>query len=206
MLEELELSYEVKFYERDRATMLAPPQLRMVHPLGKSPVIVDGSETIAESGAIIEYLLRKYGQGRLMPPISSPEYTKMIYWLHYAEGSLMLPLLLTLIFTKIPKQPMPFFAKPFAEKISEQILKGFVTPQVRSHIIYCEEELKKSEWFAGNEISAADIQMSFPIEAAHARGAIDARQPKLLHYLTRIQQRPAYQRALARGGPYDLLS
>ena len=205
MLEEMGLPYEVKRYERDPLTMLAPPELRAIHPLGKSPVIVDGGVTLAESGAIIQYLVERYGGEKFSAPVGSGENLKTMYWLHYAEGSLMPPLLLTLIFSRLPKSPMPFFVKPFAEKIAEQVLDKFVNPQVKMHINYLEAELNKSEWFAGPRFGAADIQLSFPIEAAHARGAVHAAHPKLLGYLSRIHARPAYQQALTRGGPYDVM-
>ena len=203
LLEELGLPYEIKHYQRDRATMLAPDALRQVHPLGKSPVITDGDVTVAESGAIIEYLLERYGNGRLVPPAGSPERLRWRYWLHFAEGSAMPPLLLKLVFTKIASTKMPFFAKPIARGISAKVLSTLVDPNLARQLDFMEAELGKSEWFAGAEFSAADIQMSFPVEAAAQRAGLDSKRPRLMAYLKRIHARPAYARALERGGPYS---
>ncbi len=205
LLEELDLDYEIRRYERDPKTMLAPPSLRAIHPLGKSPVITDGDLTLAESGAIIEYLVEKYGQGRLSPAPGTAAYLRYRYWLHYAEGSLMSPLLLKLVFDKIERSPMPFFAKPIAKAISGKTKNAFITPNITTHLDYLEGELGKSTWFAGNEFSAADVQLSFPIEAAAARGGLDASRPKLMDYLKRIHARPAYKKAIERGGEYELM-
>lgn len=203
LLEELGVSYEVIKYERDPDTMLAPPTLLRIHPLGKSPVITDASLTLAESGAIIEYLVERYGRGRLIPPSGTPECLRYTYWLHFAEGSGMPPLLLKLIFDQIPKTRMPFFAKPVARGISKKVLAMLVEPNLKRQFDFMEAELGNHEWFAGNEFSAADIQMSFPVEAAAQRGGFDASRPKLMAFLQRIHARPAYQRALERGGPYS---
>ena len=210
LLEELGMPYEIKRYQRDAKTMLAPPELRAIHPLGKSPVLTDGNLTLAESGAIVEYLVEMYGNAdscaTLSPEHGTPEYLRYRYWLHYAEGSLMSPLLLKLIFDKIERSPMPFFAKPIAKAISGKTKSSYITPQLKTHLDYLEAELGKSTWFVGNEFSAADIQLSFPIEAAAARGGLDASRPKLMDYLKRIHARPAYQKALERGGEYSLLA
>ena len=204
LLEELGLAYEVKRYERDRKTMLAPPELRAVHPLGKSPVVTDGDLTLAESGAIVEYLVERYGNGRLSPQPGTPAYLRYRYWLHYAEGSAMSPLLLKLVFDKIETSPMPFFIKPIAKIISGKAKSGFITPQINTHLDYMEGELCKSSWFAGEEFSGADVQMSFPLEAAAARGGLDASRPKLMSFLKRIHARLAYKKALERGGEYSM--
>lgn len=202
LMEELGLSYEIKRYQRNKLTMLAPPELKQVHPLGKSPVITDGDLTIAESGAIIEYLVNKYGQGRLKP---SDEKTllRYTYWLHYAEGSAMPPLLLALIFNKIDSTA-PFFIKPITSKITGTVRAMFINPQLKLHLDFMEGELQKNTWFAGNEFSAVDIQLSFPIEAADSRGYLKER-PKLKEYLNKIHSRPAYQKALERGGEYHII-
>ena len=210
LLEELGVPYEIKRYQRDAKTMLAPPELRAIHPLGKSPVLTDGNLTLAESGAIVEYLVEMYGNANscaaLSPEHGTPEYLRYRYWLHYAEGSLMPPLLLKLIFDKIETSPMPFFVKPIAKAISAKTKSSFITPQLKTHLDYLEAELGKGTWFVGNEFSAADIQLSFPIEAAAARCGLDASRPKLMDYLKRIHARGAYQKALERGGEYSLLS
>ncbi len=161
LLEELELPYEIKRYKRDPQTMLAPTSLREVHPLGKSPVITDGKLTLAESGAIIEYLIERYGNGRLVPAIGTLEHLRYTYWLHYAEGSAMPPLLLKLIFDQIEKNPMPFFVRPIARAIVSRVKSSFIEPQIAQHLDYMEAEIGKSTWFTGNEFTAADIQMSF---------------------------------------------
>ena len=204
LLEELGLPYEIVKYQRDPKTMLAPPELQKVHPLGKSPVISDGEATVAESGAILEYLIEKHGQGRLMPAPGTPEYWRAKYWLHFAEGSAMPPLLLKLLFGRlIPNAPMPFFAKPIARGISAKLLGAMVDPNLKRQLDFMEAELNKSTWFAGHEFSVADIQMSFPVEAAAQRAGLDASRPKLMAYLARIHARPAFKRALERGGPYS---
>jgi glutathione S-transferase len=205
LLEELGVEFEIKRYQRDPKTMLAPASLRAVHPLGKSPVITENGLTIAESGAIIEYLIEGHGNGRLIPPTGAPERLRYTYWLHFAEGSAMTPLLLSLIFGRLPHQPMPFFVRPIARGICKKVLETFVEPQLKSHQEFMEAELAKSIWFAGDEFTAADIQMSFVAEASAARGGLDKTRPKLTAWLDRIHARPGYQRALEKGGPYELL-
>ncbi len=205
LLEELELPYEIKRYQRDPKTMLAPAALRQVHPLGKSPVVTDGALTLAESGAIVEYLVDRYGAGRLAPAPGTPERLRYTYWLHYAEGSAMPPLLLKLVLDTIEKSPMPFFARPIAKAISGKAKGSFIGPQIKLHLDYLEGELGKNAWFAGSQFSGADIQMSFPLEAAAARAGLDASRPRLMDFLARIHARPAYQRALEKGGEYELL-
>lgn len=201
LMEELELLYELKRYPRDPKTMLAPAELKVVHPLGKSPVITDGELTLAESAAILEYLLERYGNGRLAPQSSSAEYRRFRYWMHYAEGSAMPPMLLKLVFDRVATGPMPFFIRPVARAIAKGANRAFIGPQLKTHLDYMEAELGKSDWFAGDTFSAADIQMSFPIEAARARAGLDESRPRLMNFLQRIQQRPAYKRAVERGGP-----
>lgn len=201
LLEELQLPYEIKRYTRNPQTMLAPAELKQVHPLGKSPVITDGELTLAESAAILEYLIDRYGDGRLVPTANSPDYRRFRYWMHYAEGSAMPPLLLKLVFDRISAGPMPFFIRPVARAIAKGAHKAFIGPQLKLHLHYMESELGKSPWFAGEEFSVADIQMSFPLEAARARAGLDAGYPRLSAFLQQIHDRPAYQRAVGRGGP-----
>lgn len=204
LLEELGLAYDVVRYQRDPKTMLAPAELRAVHPLGKSPVVVDGDEVLAESGAIIEALAERHDAGhRLSPVPGSPEMQRYRYWLHYAEGSAMPPLLMRLGFGRIRSAPMPFFAKPIARGIVDTALRTFIGPQLKLHFGYMEAELGKHAWFAGDRFTAADIQMSFPLEAGAQRVGYDA-YPNLRAFLQRIHARPGYQRALERGGPYAL--
>jgi glutathione S-transferase len=202
LLEELGVPYEIVRYKR-QPDMRAPKELLAVHPLGKSPVITDNGNTIAESGAIVEYILGTYGQGRLIPPAGTPERLRYTYWLHYAEGSAMPPLLLKLLFTVMPKRA-PSLLRPLVRKVSNQVLTALVNPQLKQHMAFWEEELGKSEWFAGNEFSAADIQMSFALEAASARAGLEEGHPKCMAFLERIHARPAYIRALEKGGPYQV--
>lgn len=207
LLEELALPYDIVHYQRDTETMLAPPSLRAVHPLGKSPVVTtDDGLTLAESGAIVETLIERYGNGKLAPAAGSPEAVRYRYWLHYAEGSAMPPLLLKLMFDRVEKSRMPFFAKPIAKAIAQKAKTAFIMPNIKSHLDFMEGELGRSEWFAGDAFTGADIQMSFPAEAAAVRGGLNGSRPRLMSYLERIHARPAYQRALERGGPYGLLS
>jgi glutathione S-transferase len=202
LLEELGVPYEIVRYQR-HPDMRAPAELRVIHPLGKSPVITDQGHTIAESGAIIEYILDTYGEGRLIPPPKTPERLRYSYWMHYAEGSAMPPLLLKLLFTLMPKRA-PALLRPLVRKVSSQVLTAFVNPQLKQHMAFWENELGKSEWFAGGEFTAADIQMSFPLEAAAARAALEESHPKAMAFLDRIHGRPAYKRALEKGGPYQV--
>jgi glutathione S-transferase len=203
LLEELGLPYEIVKYERDPQTMLAPPSLTKVHPLGKSPVVTDGDVTLAESGAIIEQLVEQYGNGRLVPPPGTPERRAYRYWMHFAEGSAMPPLLLKLIFDRLPTQPMPFFAKPIVRGMSGKVLERMVWPNLKRQLDFMEGELARQTWFAGPEFTAADIQMSFPLEAAQQRAGLDSSRPHLVAFLKRIHERPAYRKALERGGPYS---
>jgi glutathione S-transferase len=202
LLEELQLDYDIKYYQRDPKTMLAPASLRQVHPLGKSPVITDDELTLAESGAIIEYLVERYGEGRLAPPLDVPERLRYRYWLHYAEGSLMPPLLIKLVFDQMEQKSL-FFLRPIVSAISQPVKSSFIEPQITTHLDYLEAELAHDFWFAGNEFTAADIQMSFPIEAAAERAGLDASRPKLMDWLDRIHARPAYQYAVKRGAEVE---
>jgi glutathione S-transferase len=205
LLEELGVEYEIKRYERDKKTMLAPPSLRAVHPLGKSPVVTDGDRTLAESGAIVEYLVERHGGGRFIPAAGTPERLRYTYWLHYAEGSAMPPLLLKLIFDRIKSGPMPFFVRPIARGIAAKVSDLVIDPQLKTHLDFMEAELGKATWFAGEELTGADIQMSFPLEVAVSRAGLSSTRPNLMRFLERIHARPAYARALARGGPYDIV-
>ncbi len=202
LLEELGLPYEIVRYQRG-PDMRAPKELRAIHPLGKSPVITDNGKTIAESGAIVEYLTQTYGDGRLIPKPNTPERLRYTYWLHYAEGSAMPPLLLKLLFTVMPRRA-PALLRPLVRKVSSQVLTSLVNPQLKQHMAFWEEELSRSTWFAGDEFSAADIQMSFPLEAAAARAGLEQGHPKAMAFLDRIHVRPAYIRALEKGGPYQV--
>jgi glutathione S-transferase len=202
LLEELGVEYELRRYQRDPATMLAPPELKAVHPLGKSPVITDGDLTLAESGAIVEYLADRYGNGRLARPHGSPERVRYIYWLHYAEGSAMPPQLMKLLFDRVAAAPMPFFVRPIVRGVRTKVMGSFIGPQLKLHLDYMESQLGSDLWFCG-QFSAADIQMSFPLEIAVARAGLDDSRSHLMAFLRRIHERPAYRRALERGGQYD---
>lgn len=202
LLEELGLPYEVKRYERDAETMLAPDSLRQVHPLGKSPVITEGDRTIAETGAIIEYLLDKPEAEGWRPAPGTEALCAYRYWLHYAEGSLMPVLLLRLVFDQLESGPVPFFIKPVTKAIGAAAKSKFVGPQVALHLNHVEASLKDRDWFTGGRITGADIMMSFPLEAAESREVLGNR-PRIAAWLATVHGRPAYQRALKAGGPYD---
>jgi len=200
LLEELGVPYEIVKYERDPKTSLAPPELKKVHPLGKSPVITDGGDTVAESANILEYIVEKYGNGRLVPAAGTPDYRRYRYFMHYAEGSLMPFLLMRLITSRIRKAPL--LVRPIAKGIAGKIDSGFVMPHLPRHIAVLDSELEKSPYFAGSGLTAADIQMSYPMEAIAVRaGSAPAR---VTEWIKRIHERPAYQRAVERGGPWDI--
>jgi glutathione S-transferase len=207
LLEELGLPYELKVYQRDKATRLAPAALKKIHPLGKSPVITDGDEVIAESGAIIEYLVETYGGkatgelAHLQPAAGTPAYRQCRFWMHYAEGSLMNWLVMKLVFMSIPTQPMPFFVKPIARTLCAKVQEKLIDPNLATALAFMETHLSTRAWFAGEHITMADFQMSFAVEAALSRTGGSSSTPHLVAYRDRMVARPAYQRAIAKGGP-----
>jgi len=204
LLEELGVEYEIKFYTRNAETQLAPDELKAIHPLGKSPVVTEGDQVLAESGAIIDFLGYKYGSGNWVPRRNSKKYPAYMYWLHYAEGSLMSPLLLKIVFDKVKSSQMPFFVKPIANGIANKVMSSFVTPNIKNHFQYVEAHLSANDYFAGDTITGADIQMSFPLEASVAKGAITKdSHPNIFKYVRTFQERPAYKKALEKGGEYD---
>ncbi len=204
MLEELEIPYRIQQYQRDSKSLLAPAALKEVHPLGKAPVIVDGELTLAESGAIIEYLQETYDSAQLLKPQDAQGRIAYRYWLHYAEGSLMPPLVMKLIFSRLGYPPVPWLLRPLAAALGRGVQKNYLDKQILTHLLYLEQHLMQNTWFAGEAFSAADIQMSFPIEAIEARGGL-ASYPTLAWFLTRVRARPAYQRAVTQGGNFTLL-
>jgi glutathione S-transferase len=204
LLEELGVEYELRRHVRDPESLRAPPALKAVHPLGRAPTVVDEGRTFAESGAVIESLLDRYGNGRLAPPRGTPQRERYTYWMHYAEGSAMPALVLRMIFGRMPRQPMPALARPVVRALARNVIDTFVQPQIDQHIDFMEGELARAPWFAGDEFTAADIQMSFPVEVAASGGSLGEGRPRLRAYMQRIRERPAYARALANGGPYDL--
>lgn len=207
LLEELGLPYELKRYQRDPKTRLAPAALKQVHPLGKSPVITDEGETIAESGAIIEYLVERYGAqvsgelAQLSPAPGTPAHRQCRFWMHYAEGSLMNWLVMKLVFMTIPRQPMPFFVRPIARQLCAKVTSVLIEPNVVSALAFMDQHLARHRWFAGDALSMADFQMSFAVEAVLSRGTDTTAYPHVRAYHERLNARPAYQRALAQGGP-----
>jgi glutathione S-transferase len=203
MLEELGVPYEIQHYKRDPKSMLAPDSLKKIHPLGKSPVITDGDLVIAESGAIIEYLARTYGKDTMLPKSGGQAWLDYTYWLHYAEGSLMPPLLMRLVFEKVKTSPMPFFVKPVARGIANKTNEVFIGPMIKMHLDFVESHLAKNTWFLGDNLSAADIQMSFPLEASVARSITGKNRPSIIAWVKRVHARPAYRIALEKGGEYD---
>ncbi|WP_163995632.1 glutathione S-transferase family protein [Pyxidicoccus caerfyrddinensis] len=192
LLEELGLDYELVIYPRDPKTKLAPPELKAIHPLGKSPVLEDDGRVLAESGAIIDSVVRRHGQGRLAPAPDSPEYDTYVHWLHHAEGSAMLPFMLSLYVGRLGEAGAPLMPR--------------ISSEVKNHLGYISGALGERDYLVGNSFSAADIQMSFVLEAARPTGALESGQSfsNLGAYLERLQARPAYQRATQRGGPLDM--
>lgn len=204
LLEELGVDYGIKTYKRDKETSLAPPELTAIHPLGKSPVVTDGDTTVAESGAIIEYLVQKYDDGSLLPAAGSRERQAYTYWLHYAEGSFMPLMIVSLITGRIENSPVPFFLRPVTRGIAAKVRSGYLDPNVQRHLTFMDNTLGKSTWFCGDELTAADIQMSFAVEAAEVRTILSADFPNLRRFLEQMRVRPAYRTALEKGGPYAL--
>lgn len=204
LLEELGVSYELVRYERDPKTKRAPPELRKLHPLGKSPLVTEGDMVLAESGAILEHLVEGPGQGQLRPEPGTEAHRRYRFWLHYAEGSLMAPLLVRFIFGRMRSAPLPFFIKPVVKTIVGKVDETYLDPELSRHVKFIEDELSAHEWFAGDEFSAADVQMSFPLQALMARGAPGGPHAKIDAFLRKIEARPAYKTALERGGPFDL--
>ena len=188
MLEELGVEYTVVRYERDAKTMLAPPALKEVHPLGRSPVIRDGDFVLAESGAILEYLVERYGAGRFVPQRGTREYETCRYWVHYAEGSLMMQLLVKLYLDRVGEP-----AKAQLERVNGA---------VRMHLAYVEDSLGSSQFLTGSTLTVADVQMSFPLEVSVAQSMLGDAHPRLKALLGRLHERPAYRAALAKGGAY----
>lgn len=205
LLEELGIEYEIKHYKRDPKSSLAPPDLKLVHPLGKSLVISDGDIVVAETGAIIEYLVENYGSGRLIPPAGSPDRLRYTYWMHAGEGTVMPLVVMSLIFNRVDTVA-PWIIRPIAKAVTGTVRTSYLNPNLDANLAYMESELDRSEWFAGDEFTAADIQMSFPVEATAARSGIGSKYPKLKAFLERIHRRPAYEVALERGGPYSIMT
>lgn len=205
LLEELGVDYRIKRYARDQKTGLAPPELLKVHPLGKSPVITDGKTTVAESGAIVEYLVDEYDNGRLRPAAGTPERMAYTYWLHYAEGTFMPFMVLSLLMGRIESAPMPFFIRPVAKGIVAKIRDGYLDQNVERNLDFIESSLGKSTWFCGESLTAADIQMSFALEAAEVRTGLTENYPNMAAFLERVRALPAYQAALKKGGPFQLM-
>jgi glutathione S-transferase len=201
LLEELGLDYQIKHYKRDSKTNLAPATLKLIHPLGKSPILTDDEITVAESGAIIEYLINTYGQ-QLLPQPNSEAQRQCTYWLHFAEGTLMPPMVAKLVFDKVRANAKPFFVKIIANKIADKVMDGYYAPIIKANMDYIEQHLQLHTWFAGEQISAADFQMSFPLEAMVARGA-GKEYPAIAAFVARVHEREAYKRALEKGGEYD---
>ena len=204
LLEELGVDYDIKRYGRDKETSLAPPELQDVHPLGKAPVIEDDGQVVAESRAIVEYLVGKYDDGTLLPKAGTPQRLAYTYWLHYAESSLMPLLLMSLIMSRIETKA-PALVRPIARKIAQSVREGYLDPNLERHLGFCDKTLQESAWFCGDAMTAADCQMSFAIEAAEVRTDLRSEFPHLADFLDRVRARPAYKAALDRGGHYELM-
>lgn len=205
LLEELGVEYQIERYGRDKQTSLAPPELKEIHPLSKAPVVVDNGVIVAESGAIIEYLVHTYDNGHLRPASGTPEWRAYTYWLHYAEGTFMPLMIVSLILGRIETSPMPFFAKPVAKGIAGKVRAGYLDANVKNNLGFMEETLRESTWFCGDTFTAADIQMSFALEAAEVRTNLASAYPHLAGFLRTVRARPAYKAALDRGGHYELM-
>ena len=209
LLEELELPYEVVLHHRDKQTELAPQSLRDVHPLGKAPVLVDGELVIAESGAIIEYLIKK-SELQALRPSNNKGLRQYNYWMHFAEGSLMPLLVMHKVFDRIENAHLPWFirwfVRPVAKGISGQVKNSFLKPNLKRQATFINEHLSGNTWFCGSELTGADFMMSFPLEALHkCEPSLTHKQP-IEEFVSRIQSRPAYKKALKRGGPYAFLA
>jgi glutathione S-transferase len=203
LLEELGVAYEIKHYKRDKVTNLAPKELKDVHPLGKSPVITDGDRVIAESAAITDYLIDLYGNGKLKPAIGTDDYLKYQEKMHYAEGTIMSFLILSMLFTKIKDTPVPFFIKPIVKAVVKKPMESYVTPNINSNLEYLENELSVTGWFAGNELTGADFMMSFPLEAIASKSDLSSSHPNIVSFVKKIHDMPNYQKALDKGLPYN---
>lgn len=204
LLEELGVDYEIKRYERDKKTSLAPQALRDVHPLGKSPVITDNGKVIAESGNIVEYLMESYGQ-QFLPERNSDDWLRYRYWMHFAEGSVMATMVTSLIFGQITKKPVPMILRPITKAIVAQVNKAYLNPTLGAQLSLMNKQLSETTWFAGGELGGADFMMIFPCEAAQARG-LSEQYPAISRFVEAVHARPAYQAALEKGGPYQLLT
>ncbi|MGD9593004.1 MAG: glutathione S-transferase [Candidatus Berkiella sp.] len=198
LLEELELEYEIKHYQREKSWR-APLEYKKLHPLGYSPVITDGEVTLGESGAIIEYILQQHGQNKLKPTLGSKEWVDYLFWLHFAEGTFMPVLFLKLVISKV-HQKSPFFIKPVTKKINSIINREVVMPRLLTQIGYIESKLNNNEWLLGENFSAADIQLAIPLIWANTDAKLLENRPNILAYLARLKERPAYKIALEKGG------
>jgi len=203
LLEELGVDYDIKRYGRDKQTSLAPPELLDIHPLGKAPVITDDGVTVAESGAIIEYLVNKYNAGTLLPEAGTPERMAYTYWLHYAEGTFVPLMLMALIMGRI--EAAPLLVRPIAKGIAGKVRSSYLNPNIKRNLDFMEATLAESTWFCGERLTAADVQMSFAVEAAEVRTDLTANYPHLAAFLDRVRARPAYKAALDSGGHYELM-
>lgn len=204
LLEELELGYEIVEYKRDPETASGPESLKAVHPLGKSPIITDDELTIAESGAIIEYLLDRYDPEKRLRPTEGKALLDYRYWLHFAEGSLMPLLVMKLVMMKVPQNPMPFFIKPIAKMITGKVQEKFINPRIEPQMSFIEDTLSKRMWFVGDKLTAADIQMSFPLQAASTRMDL-TKFPNISRFLKQVEAEPSYQKAIKKGGVFTTL-
>lgn len=201
-LEELSLPYQIVRYQREKS-MMAPPALKKIHPLGKSPVVEDNGVILAESGAILEYLQETYDSASQLKPSSPEQRLNYRFWLHYAEGSLMPLLLMKLVFTSLGKPPVPFGLRSLGKVLGQGVQKAYLNKQLETHARYLESWLAENSWFAGEHLSMADIQMSFPVMALLARGEIND-LPHLNAWKKKVEQRPGWQRAIQQGGPFEI--
>lgn len=204
LLEELGIEYEVKRYPRDPVTSLAPQSLKDIHPLGKSPMITDGDIVVAESGAIVDYLMSEYSDGRLQPADNPAAKRAYSYYMHYAEGTVMPLLIIALLLNRIDTAKVPFFVRPIAKGITGKVRESYLTPNLTSNLTFMEQTLSQSAWFTGDTLTAADIHMSFIVEGLNVSIDLEKEFPNLAGFLERCHTSPSYKRALERGGPFQL--
>jgi len=204
LLEELGVDYEIQHYQRDRRTSLAPASFKQLHLVGTSPIISDGDLMLPESNAIVQYIIDKHGDGGLVPPVGSAERVRYLYWMHAAQGSLVPLLYMQLVFSRLPRGA-PMLIKPILKKVVAQTNKVFLFPKLNNFLKHIESDLSDSTWFAGEQLSAADIVMGYCMEV-FSHNELDAKYPHIKRYVQHMRERPAYKRALEKNGPFDPLA
>lgn len=204
LLEELGIPYEMKMYDRDKKSGLAPDDYKKVSPLGTAPVITDGDLVLAETNAIIDYILDTYGDGKLRPVVGTSEHVPYLFWYHASQGSFQ-PLLTTTFVLNVMVSRAPFFVRPIIGGAVETLNKAFFQPRLTSLLGEIEKQLSKTTWFAGEELTAADIVMGYSMEVAALRAGMEKNYPNAKRFLDAMHARPAYKRAVEKDGKYNPL-